>query len=857
MASKASEIQSAIARGFEILAERIWPGSQFSKLMSSAFVRGGVWAVVLTAAFAIPAFLASPGYSQFVSAEYGTKLAVLLALMSAGASTNLADVPDMTLGMMLDAQGSMRPTLVTLLLILIAFRFGRKTVPTPASKGANVGRFAAWGLGAGFSLALFLVSLAVSGTFVFGFAVNVAPMDIVDIVSVFCVVAIPAWLGQIRSRNALDRGRASYWAWGRSVLGYTVVLFVVASLAIAIVLSAIALIEPDFAVPAPEIVISDPFAAIGSREFWMGLAVVLAYLPTLAIWALTAGLGGSIGLDLGGATQSIIDLLSPLVSLSPITSFSLAGDPNLMGAFFGVLALVAIISAIAGVAATRRWAQTGATNADLLRAIASISLLIFGVQAITQWSIAWKYTLPEGITEPAMSVFPLAISSGTISIGSSLVSVLLLGWIISLVGYVAARWLSSWLPQAFPRIFSLLGQTARNKETRSLGAVIFGRVITAALIVTAVIPLSIATVERTWASTDAPTSHLGDYAQLIQGDDLAAAKNLLGGETPPNPWFSDPVLKAAQIPTDNTPSFSASTKYSDNWQVGNTEANANITWETGDSEIVASYPATAKMELIWNSIDHAKWTVNLKPAAVSISLGKYLTGVDGITVKTNNVETVPGTYSAIPGTYLFTSNGYKLIAPSKISVAIGSANENVSMGETVSLPDGADADLNAALDVELEKCNAVSAAGVSPCFTASDVEKNSEVSSGTVPKKFFSKSTTNFSAKAAKCDRDNTIDRLLTAESLERSMNCEIEVNYDVTYYDSKTVQVPRYEFQRYDACPYNLYNYCWRTRRVQVGTTSQNVQGAMIARVTFMSAVGFELKVNGSLDSQNVFIVG
>ena len=856
MASKASEIQSAIARGFELLAERIWPGSQFSKLMASSFVRGAVWAVVLTAAFAIPAFLASPAYSQFVSAEYGTKLAVLLALMSAGVSTNLADVPDMTLGMMLDAQGSMRPTLVTLLLILIAFRFGRKTVPTPASKGANVGRFAAWGLGAGFSLALFLVSLAVSGTFVFGFAVNVAPMDIVDIVSVFCVVAIPAWLGQIRSRNALDRGRASYWAWGRSVLGYTVVLFVVVSLAIALVLSAIALIEPDFAVPAPEIVLSDPFAAIGSRELWMGLAVVLAYLPTLTIWALTAGLGGSIGLDLGGATQSMIDLLSPLVSLSPITSFSLAGDPNLMGAFFGILALLAIISAIAGVAATRRWAQTGATNADLLRAIASISLLLFGVQALTQWSVAWKYKFPDGITGSATSALPLAISSGTISIGSSLVSVLLLGWIISLVGYAAARWLRSWLPQAFPRIFSLLGRTARDKESRSLSAVIFGRVITAALIVTAVIPLSIATIERTWASTDSPTSHLGEYAQLIQGDDLAAAKNLLGGETPINPWFADPVLKAAQIPADSTPLFSASTKYSDNWQVGNTEANANITWEIGDSELLASYPATAKMELIWNSIDHAIWTVNLKPAEVSIKLSKYLTGVDGITVKTNNVETVPGTYSAIPGTYVFTTNGYKLIAPSESTVTIGSANEDVSLGETVSLPDGAEPILNAALDAELEKCNAVSATGTSPCFAASEVEKNSEVSSGTIPKNFFSKSNGVFSAKAAKCDT-NQVDRLLSAESLERSKNCEIVVNHDVTYYDGKTVQVPRYEIQTYDACPYNWYYSCWRTRRVQVGTSSQEVVGAVISRVTFVSVVGFELKVTGSLDSQNVFSVG
>jgi len=853
MASKASEIQSAIARGFEILAERIWPGSQFSKSMSSSFVRGGVWAVVLTAAFAIPAFLASPVYSQFVSAEYGTKLAVLLALMSAGVSTNLADVPDMTLGMMLDAQGSMRPTLITLLLILIAFRFGRKIVPTPASKGANVGRFAAWGLGAGFSLVLFLVSLAVSGTFVFGFAVNVAPMDIVDIVSVFCVVAIPAWLGQIRSRNALDRGRASYWAWGRSALGYTVVLFVVVSLAIAIVLSVIALIEPDFAAPAPEIVPSNPFAAIGSREFWIGLAVVLAYLPTLAIWALTAGLGGSVGLDFGGATQSIINVISPLVSLSPVTSFSLAGDPNLMGAFFGILALVAIISAIAGVAATRRWAQTGATNADFLRAIASISLLIFGVQALTQWSIAWKYTLPEGITDSATTVLPLAISSGTISIGSSLVSVLLLGWIISLVGYVAARWLNSWLPQAFPRIFSLLGQTARDKEARSFSAVIFGRVITAALIVAAVIPLSIVTVERTWASTDTPTSHLGEYAQLIQGEDLAAAKNLLGGEKPLNPWFADPVLKAAQIPADSTPLFSASTKYSDNWQVGNTEANANITWETGDSEIVASYPATAKMELIWNSIDHALWTVNLKPAAVSLNLGKFLTGVDEITVKTNGAETGPGTYSALPGTYVFTSSGYKLIAPSEISVSIGSENQEVSLGETVSLPDGADAILNSALDAELEKCNAVSIAGVSPCFNATDVQKTGEVSGGTIPNKFFAKSTGNFISKAARCDAD-AVDTLMSADSVKRATKCVIDVSYEVTFYDSKTVQVPRYANEQYDACPTNLYHYCWRTRSVQVGTTSQEVQGAVIARVKFMSAVGLQLAVNGSLDNQNVF---
>ena len=856
MSSKASEIQSAIVSGFELLADRIWPGSQFSKLMTSSFVRGGVWAVVLTAAFAIPAFLASPAYSQFVSAEYGTKLAVLLALMSAGVSTNLADLPDTTLGMMLDVQGSARPTLVTLLLILIAYRFGRKIVATPASKGANVGRFAAWGLGAGFSLVLFLVSLAASGTFVFGFAATVAPMDVLDIISVFCVVAIPAWLGQIRSRNALALGSATYWTWGRSALGYTVVLFAAISLSIAIILSVIALIEPDFAVPAPEIVVTNPFAAVGATEFWIGFAVVLAYLPTLTIWALAAGLGGSIGFDFGGATQSIIDLLSPLVSLSPITSFSLASNPNLMGAFFGILALVAIISAIAGVAATRRWVKNGATSADLLRAIASISLLIFGVQFLTQWSIAWTYKLPEGNPAMTTSILPVAISSGTISIGSSLISVLLLGWIISLAGYSASRWLSSWLPQAFPRIFSLLGRTARDKEARSLGAVIFGRVITAALIVTAVIPLSIATVERTWASTDSPTSHLGEYAQLIQGDDLAAAKNLLGGEKPMNPWFADPVLKAAQIPADSTPLFSASTKYSDNWQVGNTEANANITWESGDSEIVASYPATAKMELLWNSIDHAIWSVNLKPAAVSLNLGKFLTGVDGITVKTNGAETVPGTYSALPGTYVFTSNGYKLIAPSEISVTVGSANENVSMGETVSLPDGAEADLNSALDAELEKCNVVSTAGVSPCFTASDVEKTSEVSSGTVPTNFFSKSTANFSAEPAKCDSDS-VDRLLSAESLERSTNCEIKVNYEVTYYDGKTVQVPRYEYQRYDACPYNYYGYCWRTRRVQVGTTSQKVVGAVISRVTFMSIVGIELKVNGSLDSQNVFSVG
>ncbi|MEY4899321.1 MAG: hypothetical protein RL294_1132 [Actinomycetota bacterium] len=853
MASKVSEMGSAIARGFELLADRIWPGSQFSKLMTSSFVRGGVWAVVLTAAFAIPAFLASPAYSQFVSAEYGTKLAVLLALMSAGVSTNLADLPDMTLGMMLDVQGSARPTLVTLVLVMIAYRFGRRIVSTPASKGANVGRFAAWGLGAGFSLVLFLVSLAASGTFVFGFAVNVAPMDLLDIVSVFCVVAIPAWLGQIRSRNALDPGRASYWAWGRSALGYTIVLFVAVSSVIAIIWSVIASIEPDFAVPAPEIVASNPFAALSSTQFWIGFAIVLAYLPTLTIWSLAAGLGGSIGFDFGGATQSIIDLLSPLVSLSPITSFSLAGDSNNTGAFFAILALVVVISAIAGVVATRRWVKTGATSADLLRAIASISLLIVGVQFFTQWSIAWTYTLPEGNPAMTASILPLAISSGTISIGSSLISVLLLGWVISLAGYSASRWLSSWLPQAFPRIFSLLGQPKHDKESHSLGAVIFGRAVTTAIIATVAIDLTIVTVERTWGSNDSPTSHLGEYAQLLQGDDLDAAKNLLGGETPINPWFADSALKAAQIPAENAPSFSASTKYSDNWQVGNTEADANITWTIGGSDLLASYPATAKMELLWNSIDHAIWTVNFKPTAVSINLSNYLTGVDGITVETNGVETVPGTYSAIPGTYVFTSTGYKLIAPSEISVSIGSTNESVSLGETVLLPDGADADLNAALDAELEKCKAVSVAGESPCFNAADVQRSGEVSRGSIPAKYYSKSTGNFRAKASGCDT-NTVDVLLSAESVVRSTNCEIGVNYDVTYYDSKTVQVPRYENQRYDACPTNFYNYCWKTRRVQVGTTSQLAAGAVISRVTFMSIVGIELKVNGSMDSQNVF---
>jgi hypothetical protein len=449
--------------------------------------------------------------------------------------------------------------------------------------------------------------------------------------------------------------------------------------------------------------------------------------------------------------------------------------------------------------------------------------------------------------------------TGQGSFGVTLITILLLAAVVASSVYFTTGYAKNFVRGAFPRSIDFLSG-AKDKAARGSLATIFGRAFSLIVVLMVVIPLGIGTTERVWGSIDSPLLIGEDLAVMIAAGDVTSLKAYYDkGVVGADEWIADAIMADALPKADNKPQIQLFNESGEGWNVGNTDSVIHLKWSMGDAgELDWAVPATSEVERVWNLIDHADYKSALTPARVNFELSEYLLGADESSLKINGASVEAGTYALLPGVYRLVAPAFKLLAATDVAIIVNSGNRRVLVGDEIAIPAGGDEKIKTGLQAATKRCAKINAKGASKCFSAAEVVEKAEVVSGIPPTKFFSKNNVRFAAGSSSCSEDSE-DKLKTASSMTRTVQCEQVVTYVQEYHKVRKVRIPiqscdidwdAWWEDPYSDDPYD-YEYCWTS-----GYRTNEVEGAVIASVKYSATIQFSVTVTGTLDAKENFTV-
>lgn len=831
------------------------PNQNRPRTLASSIGRGSIWALALNGISILLTGLFVMLSDLSLSLSETLRLAVNLAVSAVGATPNFEmSIPELGLAPV-GFQLGIRPSLLTLFLVLVAFRYGRKLVTSGNIKTGQSAAQSAWGAGLGFTLITLAASFLSAGSIGLNLtsSVSLVSIDIVDCGFAFLVVALSVWLGGLLAANrAGSRLGSGFIAWISNALKTFVKLYAALSVLATILFLILSAIQPDFMESVAE-ASSNPTSP-NAKAIVGALLIAILFLPTYLFCALAlfAGLGFTISIDGTGLSGYVLDVSQSILSSQTFLPSASISAYESLGWYFelAVLFAVSVVALISGKAASIRLKFSSKSDWDLLRTLAFVGALLLSAVTLSQLSLSWRAQVETSDGDKDQ------IDSGLATIGISFVSALLVIAIISFAIYLSAGKLSNFTLSAFPR--TVKWTTKDQSESvvkRTLPGRVFGALTTLLLVLAVVVPSTIAITERVWATNESPEALGKEISRIIESDDLEKLKKELS-KSDRTEWLPDSAMAAAKPTAADAATVSVVNNQGKPWEVGNLDAKVTLSWGQGEAAVSFPFETSYKLNRMFGIFNHPAFSPNLKPISMEIKAGRFLPEEQLSTTKINGESLEIGSYSAIPGVYRITSDGYKLIAATDVTVVTGTASVTVSLGESLAIPAGGEASLEDALAKRKASCEKLSD-GKSRCFSQTDAIRSAAVSTGSVPDEYFSIDRSGFALSPIICSSD-TVDTLTSASSMTRVVNCQATYKFTEKYHKTEIqkVQVPIYSYSDELECTsYDYYydyceNYEWVTYKTRVGTETirREVEGKVIAKVERSANVSISISLSAKL---------
>ena len=839
------------------VGQALWPSPTRSKVFLESLGRGFSWALVLLFILAIPVFALSLNSEDFnigVSADDFARSVFLLAVAASGSFIQL-----LVDGAALQAETyyldiGASPSLITLLVGYIAYRAGSriKEFRNSSDSVRQLAGFSSLGLGLGFAGALYLATVAGSGSVLEFGVVELAPMSLSGLLWAFFVVSIPAWLGALRSGN---RKAATSWRWAYSAIRTFAVFYLSLVAVFGLVLLAYLLIAPVFALSEQQVGAA-PALDLDGWVILSAVVVFLLFLPTLVfnLFAIAVGAEYALQFDfLGLDVMSFAENLPWIDGLSTVTSFGSVSVLSTIGiwAFLIVIAAVVFASLISGLAATGKVTVDVVFRRDLLTGVAVVFFVGLVLRSITQFSAIWTN---KGVAPKDMTDGSLPLREGFLTIGITTASFALVLAIISLFIVLGASSAASFMQESFPRLSSLLSDRGLEANIdRGILPQIFGKFVASLATLAIVLPLGVAVIERAWASLDNPGDKFREVQSLVESGDLETVKEFFtaqGGKKAK--WLPDQVLEAARPAADAREPLQITNGWDEPWKTGQLDAYGRLSWDTGSGTVLLNLGSESKVSQNLRFIHHANYTATAQRLNLSVSYGEFLTAAGRTEISINGVTVPVGSYDAIPGTYTVKSPGFQLIAPSETVFVTNGSDMIFTAKEEALVPAAANSILNKEIDRIAQECGDFSSLDSPRCFSFENIFAAREPVGSAPAEEYFAIKTGDFKVLKTTCSGSGS-DLLLSASSVMRISSCSTEMTFEVTYFESKIEVSDVFSTQIYNACP-GLSSPCNRSRQVKVGTREAEVIGDRIGRGTMSSSVPFPVEVMGTLRANGSF---
>lgn len=821
--------------------------------------RGSIWSALWAIALATPLVIL-----YFISPQIpGSSLddfsrAVTSALIqAAGGVSNFSATGTLIESSQFFIDAAVRPTALTLILVLLAYRRGRtRQASETTARGSETTVFAyALGLGVGFATLAAVATFFVSGVSISSQGVRFEAASFLTWISMVAILAVPAWLGGLREFGS--KRSTSAWVWFYSTLRTFAVTYSALIVATLIVIWLYFLITPVFAYSTPELEASTPAKLTQEQinSLLLGIIGVILYLPTILFYLFTFGIGGNIGLQTDIQGVNLLDSLSTLIPTEFV--FGL-GNFNLQTAFGWIplvasLALVSLVALVAGAAAAHKTQAFINFRKHFVITLSATVASAAALTYLTSISISWTN---RGKETTQLAAGELALESGLVSYGvtaASLVFVLALLAVFATLGASSSKQFTS---SAFPKVLSWLsfGRSSHD-EPRALPAMIFGTALTVAILATAAAPVALATTERVWASADSPLIKIDAVTDSLQNGELRDAKKAFTTKASADlPWLADEILEKAR-PTNAMSKSTTLKNLNDNgWQVGQLDAIGETSWKVSDTEsIKLKLTAEGKVKEHLKVITHADYKVEATNTTLEIGLGEFMAPTGKSNLKIHGKATPAGLYNALPGAYEVTTDAFKLVAATKKTFVTTKVANSYVPAEEVSLKPEYEAILKTEVNRLAKECTKFTEINKAQCFTLEEIYNSRAEKGKDTPSEYFGFQTNGFKVTGSNCDYEAE-DKLLSASHIYRDAFCTIEMSFTLDYFKSKaeTRKVSRQE--SYNACPEFSGAVCARTRTINLGTKQVEVRGDKIGSAVFTSSVPILVDVIGFLDDKDKF---
>lgn len=838
------------------------------RAFGEGFAKGSWWLILWALVLSVPIFLSlfvitsdpTTTVSDFIRAVIASVVQASGGLSSLSATGGSLD------GLTFYLDVALRPTALTLLLAVLAYRQGRARQADEnrdrSSEGTSLSY--ALGLGAGFASLAAVATYVASGVASIdaeldsAFYARIEPASLLTISLMTVVIAIPAWMGG--NREASSRRSSNPWVWAHSAVRTFALTYSVLILITLILIALYLVISPVFTYSSPEIESTEGFK-LEPQQIGQVLAAIvgaLLVLPTFLFYILTFGLGAGVGVKSDIEGLNILDLFGNLVPTNYLYDFGFMSLETVIGwpVFAAALLLVSLVALISGAAATYKTQVAIDFRRHFLVGLSAVAATTGILYFLTTISVSWTN---KGVPASEIDETGLLLQRGLLGIGANSTSLLLIVALVAVFASLGAAGARVFTTSAFPKVVRLLslGRLV-NSGSRSLGALIFGTAITVSLMAAAIAPVSVAAIERAWATIDTPSKKISAVAEQLEKAELKDLKTLFTtDETKKLAWLPDAVLKQA-LPTSEMPqSLKLKNQNRGDWQVGQLDVAGTVSWKLPKSEkkIKITLLADGQVKDHLKVVTHADYTVAKTSITLDVAAGKFLAPTGKSNLQINGQKILDGNYRALPGAYVVSTDAYRLVAATKKTVLTNKA-ENVYVPEELpNLTGEYEKVLNDEINKKAKDCTNFKEIDKAKCFSLEDIYNSRNEMSKKEPSKYFGFQTNGFKVTGFECNSEPS-DRLLSASHVIRVADCEVKMNFTLDYYKSKaeTRKVTRQE--NYNACPSFGEAVCLRTRTVNMGTKQVEVRGDKIESIEFTSSVPVFVEALGFLDEKGKFSI-
>jgi predicted Ser/Thr protein kinase len=736
-----------------------------------------------------------------------------------------------------------RPLLVTIVLLLIVFRFSRK-VETALGETKWTNRV--------FHIALFSVPLllAITGLRLFssesllvrGSGIALAQWTVFDVAFSLLLVFATAVVGVFAGRQT-PAASAIGWVYTAFKRGAPFFLTVLGGLLVS--LAIYTAIAPTFANSIRTFNESRPFLNYGPQDYVALYLFMLAFLPALLIAFLSFVVAGRAGIYVQRDNSVVFEVLQASSGSGSSPWLVLVPSDYL---FTGLFVLFLVVSGLISGAAVLNRTGIGPTNVRGMAKVGLVTTFFVILAAVAGASRAFSI---QGSWAPT-----LLVHSSESQFYVSLLVALIFGLLFSasvIAGSRPALW--QFLVRSLPR--TIAGFRA-HREAKDRKRFVLPRVagvgVLSLISAVFIAPVAVASTELVLAIEETPEKTASQWADDLERRDVDELTQLISnGSESRLPWLPSSVIDDARPSPAANRVVNVANLNGSKWGVGELDALAKVQWVGEGGGASWDLPIQGSVKRIWRYLRVVEYEAEVKPIVFTLSqetVGDESSSMPGVTV--NGEQVAIGSYLAVPGTYRFSREGIGFLAPFS-DVASSSSDEFVvTIPAEFQAPEGSGSMMIEAVDKVQDACGSLRA---SRCIEYADISRYMLVQSGQAPASYYTSSETGYVRGDVRCAAGK--NEFLGLFDIAHVADCFQIITSEKTFYNSRQIAEPVYSLRcaRYRYSWYWGF-YCARYEQYQSGTNYRTVVGSPIATVRSKAEVPFRVHVTGGLEEDGTFVV-